>query len=114
MKLDPPATIVVASPNTLRGVSKGTLTVRITDAQRFLHDMLLPAMNVPGLGCHLFSGGSAALKGTNTVIAKELYLDVGQFKIPLRKDTECPTIDYLDLELAPRGNYKQKQRCRRG
>ena len=106
VKLDPPATIVVAGHNTLRGVSMGTLAVRVTDAQGFLHDMLLPAMNVPGLGRHLISGGTAALKGINTVIAKESYLDVGQFKISLRKDTECPTFDYLDLELAPRGNYK--------
>ena len=105
MKLDPPATIV---HNTLRGVSMGTLIVRITDAQGFLHGMLLPAMNVPGLGHHLFSGGTAELKGINTVIAKESYLDVGQFKLPLRKDTECPTINYLDLELAPRGNYEKE------
>ena len=84
----------------------GTLTVRVTGTQGFLHDMLLPAMNVPGLGRHLFSEGTAALKGINTVIAKESYLDVRQFKIPLRKDTECPTLDYLNLELAPRGNYQ--------
>ena len=86
----------------------GTLIVRITDAQGFVHGMLLPAMNVPGLGHHLFSGGTAELKGINTVIAKESYLDVGQFKLPLRKDTECPTINYLDLELAPRGNYEKE------
>ena len=106
VKLDPPATIVVAGHDTLRGVSMGTLTVRVTDAQEFLHDMLLPTMNVPGLGRHLFSGETAALKGIHTVIAKEPYLDVGQFKIFLHKDTECPTKDYLDLELAPRGNYQ--------
>ena len=63
-------------------------------------------MNVPGLGRHLFSGGTAALKGINTPIAKKPYLNVGQFKIPLRKDTECPTTDYLDVDLAPRGNYQ--------
>ena len=34
------------------------------------------------------------------------YLDVGQFKIPLRKNTGCPAIDYFDLELAPRSNYQ--------
>ena len=84
----------------------GTLTVCVTDAQGFPHDMLLPVMNVPGLGRHLFSDGTAALKVMNAVIAKESYLAVGQFKITLRKNTECPTIDYLDLELAPRGNYQ--------
>ena len=62
MKLDPPATIVVAGHSTLRGVSMGTLIVRVTDAQGFLHDMLLPAMNVPGLGRHLFLGRTATLK----------------------------------------------------
>ena len=47
----------------------GTLTVRVPDFQNILHDMLLPAMNVPGLGCHLFSGKTGALKGVNTDIA---------------------------------------------
>ena len=84
----------------------GTLTVRVTDAQGFFHSMLLPAMNVPGLGRHRFSGGTAALEGIHTVIAKQSYLGVGQFKISLRRDTECPTIDYLDLELARKGNYQ--------
>ena len=55
VKLDPPA----LSHNTLRAVSVGTRIVRVTDAQRFLHDMLLPAVNVPGLGRHLLSGGTA-------------------------------------------------------
>ena len=114
IKLDPPATIVVTGHSTLRGVSTGTLIVCATNAQGFLHNMLLPAVNVPGLDRHLFSGGAVALKGINTMIAKESYLDVGQFKIPLRKDTECPTLDYLNLELAPRGNYQTKQHSRRG
>ena len=74
-------------------------------AQGFLLDMLLPAMDVPGPGRHLFSGGTTASKGVNTIIAKESYLDVGQFKISLRKDTDYLTIDYLDFELAPRENY---------
>ena len=106
VKLDPPATIVVAGHSTLRGVSMGTLTVCVTDAQGFLHDMLLPAMNVPGLGRHLFLGRTATLKGIYTVIAKESYLDVSQFKVPLRKGKECSTLDYLDRELALRGNYQ--------
>ena len=71
-----------------------TLSVRVLDAQGVLLEMLFPAMNMPGLGRHLFPGGIAALKGVNTVIAKESYLHVGQFKIPLRKNTDCPTIDY--------------------
>ena len=83
-----------------------TLTVRVTNAQNFLHDILLPTINVLGLVRHLFSGGMAASKEVKTVITKESYLNVGQFKIPPHKDTKCPTIDYLDLELAPRGNYQ--------
>ena len=85
-----------------------TLTARVTDAKGFFHDMLLPAINVPGLGRHLFSGGTTRHKGINTVSAKESYLDAGQFKISLCNDKECPTIDYLDLELAPGGNYQTK------
>ena len=87
VKLDPPATIVVAGHNTLRGVSMDTLPVRVTDAQGSIQNILLQAMDV-----------------VNTVIAKESYLDVIHFKITLLKYTDCPTIDYLDLELAPRGN----------
>ena len=48
----------------------GTLTVRVTYAQGFLHDMLVPTMNVPGLGRHLISGGTMALKEINTVIPR--------------------------------------------
>ena len=54
VKLDPPATIVVAGHSTLSGISMGTLIVRVTDVQGFLHDLLLPAMNVPRLSRHLF------------------------------------------------------------
>ena len=57
----------------------GTLTVRATDAQGFIHNMLLLTVNVPGFGCHMFSGGTAALKEVNTIIAKQSYLNVGQF-----------------------------------
>ena len=89
VKLGPQATIVVAGHSTLRGVSMGILAVRVTDAQRFLHGMLLPAMNAPGLGRHLFSGGTTALKMIDTIITKESYLDAGQFKIPLRKDIDA-------------------------
>ena len=91
--LDPSATIVVASHSTLSGVSMGALIVRVTDTQVFLHNMLLPVINVLGLSRHLFSGKAAALKEVNMVIAKESYLDVGQFKIHLRKDTDFPSND---------------------
>ena len=26
--------------------------------------------------------------------------------IPFRKDTDCPKTDYLDLDLAPKGNHQ--------
>ena len=54
VKLNPPTMIAVAGHSTLSGVSMGTLTLRVTDTQGFLHEMLLPAINVPGLGRHLF------------------------------------------------------------
>ena len=84
VKLDPPATIVVTGHNTFSGVSMGTLTVCVTDAQGLIADMLLPAMNVPGLGRHQFSGGAAALKGVNTSFTKQSYLDDGYLNKPLR------------------------------
>ena len=111
VKLNPPATIVVAGHSTRSGVSMDTLSVRVTDTEGFLHEIMLPAINVPGLGCHQFLGGSAAFRGVSTIIAKKSYLGVGEFKIPLRKDTECPTTDYLDVELAPRGNYQKEAAC---
>ena len=106
VKIDPTAIIVVAGHSMLSGVSMGIRTVRVAVTQSFLHDMLLPAMNVRGLGRHLFSGRTVALQGVNMVIAKEPYLDVGQFTIPLRKDTFYPTTRCLNLEFPPRGNYE--------
>ena len=100
VKLDPPTTIVIADHSTLSEVSMGTLLVRVTDAQYFTHDMLLPAMNIPGLDRYLFLGGTVSLKGVNMIIAKQSYLDVGQVQVPIRKDTDCPPIDYLGLKLA--------------
>ena len=63
VKVDSPATIVVTGHSTLSGVSMGTLTVRVTDAQGFLHGMLLPAMNVPGLPVTCFQEGRWRLRG---------------------------------------------------
>ena len=104
VKLDLPATTVITDHSTPSGVSMGTLSVRVTGVQDFLRDMFLPAVNVPGLSRHLFSGRAANLKGVNTAIVKEPSLDVDRFKMLSRKDTDYPTKYYLDLELAPRGN----------
>ena len=108
VKLDPRVTIVVADHSTLSRVSMGNLIVRFIDVQDILHDMLPPAMNVLGLGRHLFSVETVACKGIYTVITKEAYLGVGQFKIALLKDTDCRTIGHLDLELTRRGNYQRE------
>ena len=62
-------------------------------------------MNVSGLGHHLFSGGTAALKGVNTFIRNRTWTLV-KSKVPLRKDNDCPAIDYLDVELATKGNHQ--------
>ena len=70
-KLDPPAALIVAIYSTTSGVGMGPLTVRGTDAQGFLYDILLPVMNVPRLGRHLFSGGMVASKGVSTIISRD-------------------------------------------
>ena len=67
---DPPATITVAVYSTLRAVSIVTFIICVTDIQGFLHDTLLPALNMPGLGRHLFSGETVALEGMNMAFAK--------------------------------------------
>ena len=71
MELNPPATIVVAGHSTLSGVSIGTLVVCVIEAQGFFQDMMLSAMNMPGLGRHLFSGRTAGLENLNTIISKK-------------------------------------------
>ena len=101
VKIDPPATIDIANHSMLSGVGVGTLIIRVTDTEDFLHDMLLPTTSVPEYGRHLISRGTSVLKGVNTAIAKKSFIDVGQFKIFLHKDTDRPTIDYCDLELSP-------------
>ena len=83
VKLNPSVTIVVAQHTTPSGVSMGTLIIRVSDIQDLFQDLLLPAMDVPELGSHLFLGETVAQKGVNLVTAKESYFDVGQFKIPL-------------------------------
>ena len=114
VKLDAPATIIVTGHSTLRGVSMRTPTVRVTNAQGFIYDMLVLAMNASDLSRHLFSVGTAAHKRMNTVIANISYLDVVYSKILFCRDTDCPIIDYLGLELAPRGNPETQQHFRRG
>ena len=65
VKFYPPELIVVTGHSTLRGVSMVILAVRVTDAQGFFHDMLLPTMTVPcpGPGRHLFQEVRRRLKG---------------------------------------------------
>ena len=92
VKLDAPTTTIVAGHSMLIRVSMGTLTIRGIDTQGCLHDMMILAMDMSGLCCHLLSGGTAALKGGITIIANEPYLYVGQFKIPLRKYEGFPKI----------------------
>ena len=62
VKLDSSATIVVAGHSTPRGVSMGTLTVRVTDAQGFLHDKLLPVIICRCLVVTYFQEGRWRLK----------------------------------------------------
>ena len=62
VKLNPPVKIAIADRSTLREVDVGTLTVRVTETERLLHEMLLPTMNVPGLSRYLFSERTAVFK----------------------------------------------------
>ena len=61
VKLNSSVKIAVTDHSIFSG-SMGTLSVRVANAQDFLHDMVLPAMNVPGLGRHLFQEGRWHLK----------------------------------------------------
>ena len=62
--------------------------------------MQLLVTTMPELGWHPFSGGTAAAKGVDMVIAKHSYLDLGDFTVPLRKDNHCATLNHLDLTTA--------------
>ena len=64
------------------------------------HSVQLPVTVVPGLGRHLFSGGSAATREVPTLIATNSYLDMGDFTVPLRKDSHCSSLHHLDLTTA--------------
>ena len=97
VQLDPPVTINVAGNHRLYGVGQGVLVVRVLDHICSKHSVLLPVTIVPGLGRHPFSGGSAATRGVNMIIAKNSYSDMGAFSVPLRKDSHCSTLHHLDL-----------------
>ena len=92
----------------------GTLNVRVTDTQGFLHVILLPIRNVSGLGRRLFSGGAAALKGVNTVISKESYLDIGLFRFLYAKIPNALQHTTSTSSLPGGGTTKQEQRSQRG
>lgn len=62
MHLDPPVPIKVAGTHRLSGVGKGGLIVQVEDQQGVKYPVKFPATIVPGLGRHLFTGGTAAAK----------------------------------------------------
>ena len=98
--LAPPVTIDVAGNHRVFGVGRGVLMVNVVNHQGSTHPAQLPVTILPGLGRHLFSWETAAVKGVNMVIAKRSYLDLGDFKVLLRKDGYCCTLDHLDLTTA--------------
>lgn len=53
----------VADGHCLSGVGEGGLIVQVEDQQDVKHNVQLPARIVPGLGRHVFSGGTATTKG---------------------------------------------------
>ena len=97
VQLDPPVTTKVAGNHRLYGVGQGVLFVQVLDHIGSKHSVRLPVTVVPGLGRHLFSGGSAAARGVTMIIATKSYLDMGAFAIPLRKDSNCSSLYHLDL-----------------
>ena len=82
VQLDPPVAINVTGNHRLYGVGQGVLVVRVLDRIGSKHSVQLPITMVPGLGKHLFSGGSAATSGANMIIATNSYLDMGAFTVP--------------------------------
>ena len=72
--LNPPVTINVAGNHRLYGVGQGVLVVQVLDHLGAKHSVQLPVTIVPGPSRHLFSRGSAAMKGVNMTIAKNSYL----------------------------------------
>ena len=82
VQLDPTETIEVARNHRLYGVGQGVLVVQVLDHIGSKHSVQLPVTIVPGLGRHLFSGGSAATRGVNMIIAKNSYSDMGAFTVP--------------------------------
>ena len=97
VQLDSPVTINVAGNHRLYGVDQGVKVVQVLDHIGSKHSVQLPVTIVPGLGRHLFSGGSAATIEVNMIIASNSCLDMGAFTVPLRKDNHCSTLDHLDL-----------------
>ena len=75
----------------------GQLVVQVLDHIGSKYSVQLPVTVVPGLGRHLFSGGSAAASGVTMIIATQSYLDMGAFAIPLRNDSHCSSLHHLDL-----------------
>ena len=96
VQLNPPVVINVAGNHRLYGVGQGVLVVQVLDHVGSKHSVQLP-VPVPGLGRHLFSGGSTATRGVTMVIVMKLYLHMGAFAIPLRRDSHCSSLHHLDL-----------------
>ena len=69
VQLEPPVIINVAGNHRLYGVGQGVLFVHVSDHIGSKHSVQLPVTVVPGLGRHLFSGGSAAARGVTMIIA---------------------------------------------
>ena len=60
------------------------------------HSVQLSVTIIPKLERHLFRGELASLKEANMIIAKNSYLDMGAFIIPLRIVNHCSTLDHLN------------------
>ena len=83
----PPVTMNVAGHQRIFGVGKGVLVANVVDHEGSRHPVRLPVTILPGLGRHLFSGGTAAAKGVNMVIENRSYLDLGDFRVSTTQKT---------------------------
>ena len=99
MRFSPPMRILTAGGHLLSGTGKRVLLSIVTDQQENQHSARLPAIIVPGLGKHLLTPVYALrTKGVGTTFAANSFVDLGEFRIPLRPDNSS-MLHYMDMKI---------------
>ena len=88
--LEPPVVINVAEGHRRSGVGRGILIVEVEDQQGIKRPVQLPVTITPGLGRHLFLGGTEEINGVSIVIAARSYWTWG-----ISRSTYVQTITVL-------------------